>query len=167
MSSFLNPHFLFRYLYPAPPRHPSLTLHYPLHIHQPCLVSSLPTLVLSLSSICIRNRIWGTMLSYHGSESERENEWGGKMEEKYVVEAKSARNWRKVSEDGDSFHFVFIHLLFPVRDDWSSMGPNWTNDWVQIRRLALMNKLMKWVHAHWSRQHEHSEMKSEGLQTQS
>lgn len=33
---------------------------------------SLPTLLLSLSSICIRNRIWGTMLSYHRSESGRE-----------------------------------------------------------------------------------------------
>lgn len=65
MSSFLNPHFLFRYLHCDPP---SLL---PASAHS---ASPRPRLtsVLSCSSICIRNRIWGTMLSYHRSQSGRE-----------------------------------------------------------------------------------------------
>lgn len=69
MSSFLNPHFLFRYLYPDPP---ASLLPPPTSTHSASSHPSLPTSLLSLSSICIRNRIWGTMLSYHRSESGRE-----------------------------------------------------------------------------------------------
>lgn len=32
-------------------------------------------------------------------------------------------------EDGDVFHFVVIHLLFPTVELLKLHGPNWTNDW--------------------------------------
>lgn len=112
MSFFLNPHFLFRYLYPDPPS-PCIN---PL-----CLTSSLPASVLSLSSICIRNRIWGTMLSYHRSESGREIVRMEKKTEQFWKprDGETQRKWeteRIRGGDDIFFHFAFIHLLFHIRD---------------------------------------------------
>lgn len=100
------------------------------HINQPCLISSIPTSVLSLSSICIRNRIWGTMLSYHRSEWERMSKEERRRKSTLGMPREGGTEQKWDGEDGDFVHFVFfIHLLFRTVELLKLHGPNWTNDW--------------------------------------
>lgn len=74
-----------------------------------------------------------------------EREWVRKKDEEKVCSG--GQEWeelkkRSAGEDGDFFHFVFIHLLFQTEDYCKLHGPNWTNDWVQIRP-TLMNRWMR------------------------
>lgn len=130
---------------PPPPRPPSsLRLLLSTSAHS---VSShpLPTSVLSLSSICIRNRIWGTMLSYHRSESEKE--WVRKKDSERVPSG--GQETEKLRENGreEKRQQLFLPLsLHPSLVSNTRLakhhGPNWTNDCAQIRP-TLMNKWMR------------------------
>lgn len=116
-SSFplqISPHW-------PPHSHPSLPSF--LHINQPCIISSFPTSVLSLSSICIRNRIWGTMLSYHRSESERE--WGRKNDEGKECYGCQERQGLKENESKMAISFTVSSSsisFFKKGNYWSLVG---------------------------------------------
>lgn len=133
--------------WPPPLHSPPLPAPSLLHINPLCLVSSLPTSALSLSSICIRNRIWGTMLSYHRSESERERvrkkDEGRVRSGGQETETLKENERRREEKRGQWFLSLCLHPS-PVSNTGlvKHHGPNWTNDWAQIRP-ALMNKWMR------------------------